>query len=164
MKYFLAIICLGLLLGCTRPPAFQQPVKADTPLSFTMWRSDLGDALTPQEWAWFDLAIQEFKFQIMKAGQVTGSEAIDEAMREKIDGRKLVEVMQQGLGLRVQRIQSDKTELEYAMQINARSRIKPSEARELAEFQKNLEKKLAKMNEEIAGAEAELKELELKAE
>lgn len=163
MKILPAIICLGLLLGCARPPAFQQPVKADSPLSFTTWRSELSDALTPQEWAWFDLAIQEFKFQIMKAGQVTGSEAIDETMREKIDGRKLVEVMQQGLGLRVQRLQADKTELEYAMQTNARSRIKPSEARELAEFQKNLEKKLARMTEEITEAETELKELGLKA-
>ena len=131
-----------------------------------MWHSDMSESLTPQEWAWFDLAIQEFKFQIMRGGQATGSEAIDAALREKIDGRKLVEVMQLGLDLRLKRIKAAKTELEQSILINSRTRIKPGDderAHALAEFQENLGKKLAKMTEEITAAEAEIKALELKA-
>ena len=131
-----------------------------------MWRSDLSNSLTPQEWASFDLALQEFKLQIMMSGQATGGEAINAAVREKIDGRKLLEVMQEGIQIRLKRIKADKAELEQAIQTNSRMRIKPGDdekAKELADFQQSLAKKLAKMTEDVAATETVLKELETKS-
>jgi len=159
----LVVIGLGLLAACARTSVYQQPVKAGSPISFTLWRADADDVLTPQERAWLDLALQEFKFQIMQAGRVTGSEAIDAALREKIDGIKLIEVMRDGLQLRLKRYTSDKADLERSIQINSQTRISPDEKDALDKFQRNLTARLANMNEEITSLDAALKQLEAKA-
>ncbi len=116
--------------------------------------------------AWFDVAIQEFKFQIMLSKQATGSEAIDAALREKINGRKLGDVMRDGLQAYLKRKTSDKDDLEQAILANSKLHIRPGDedkAKELAEFQENLHNRLTRLQEEVAAAETAIARLETKA-
>jgi len=154
---------LALLLGCAKIPPGQQRVEADTPINFAMWRSRNGDVLTPQEWASFDLALDEFKLKIMMDGQASGSEAVDLALRTKIDGMKLGEVMQSGLQMRRDRILAAQAVLEESLLINSRLKLKPGydeKAQMLAEKLQEQTDRLAKMKE--TAAEADLRQIELK--
>ncbi len=88
-----ALLCLVLLAGCARTPPLQQPVDAETPMALNLWRAKMSRDLTTEDWRWFDVVIQEHKFQIMLAGKITGSAAIDAAVHERIHGRPLAEVI-----------------------------------------------------------------------
>lgn len=165
MKILLAGICLALLTGCSRPSANQQTVEANTPINFALWRSKNSDLLTPKEWALFDQAMEEFKFQVMLSGQASGSEAIDNAVRAKIDGMKLTEAIQSGLQSRLKRLQADKSVLEESLAINSRVRLKPDDddkAAALAAKLKMQTERLEKMNRTVSQAESDLKEFEAK--
>jgi len=131
-----------------------------------MWRANLGQALTPEEWRWFDLTVQEFKFQLMLEQKVSGSAAIEAAVRERINGRKLGEVLREGLQAHLERKTTERDELEAAIGINAKRKIRPGDddaRRDLAAHQENLRQKLAKLNEELAALSAALVQLDNKA-
>jgi len=69
---------------------------------------------TPQERQELDDMIQELKFSIMLNGTATGSEAIDEAVREEIDGTTLREVLQKGHQEKRERLLVEKARLKPA--------------------------------------------------
>jgi hexokinase len=159
-------LSLVLLVGCAPSSPYQQPIDAESPIRFATWRADTDSSLTREEWGWFDVAIQEFKFQVMLGRQTTGSEAIDAAVCEKINGRKLGDVMRDGLQAYLKRKTTDKDQLEQAIRTNSKLRIPPGDeakARELADFQENLQQRLAKLKEEVAAAETATAKLEMKA-
>jgi hypothetical protein len=89
-----------------------------------MWRVDVSDRLSKEQWTLFDRAVQELKFKIMSEGEVQGSAAIDQTFRERIDGENLYAVIQQGLQLRLNRLLSEKAELEKYAIMNARLRTR----------------------------------------
>lgn len=130
-----------------------------------MWRASRQGDFTAEEWRWFDVALQEFKFQLMLDGKVSGGGAIDEAVRAKISGRPFAAVMREGLQAHLRRKTAERDELEAAIAINAKRRIRPDDTalrQELAEFQEGLRKKLAALNAEVTAAAAELARLEAK--
>lgn len=154
------------LTGCAKAPPYQQAVEAESPIQFNMWRANLSGDLTPEEWQWFDVAMQEFKFQLMLDQKVSGSDAIAAAVREKINGRTLGDVLREGLQAHLKRKTAERDELEAAIGINAKRKIRQDDTdtrRDLAAHQENLRKKLAKLNDELAAANAALAQLNAKA-
>jgi predicted RNase H-like nuclease (RuvC/YqgF family) len=130
-----------------------------------MWRARLNEDLTREEWRWFEVAMQEFKFQLMLDQKVSGSAAIDTAVREKINGRSLTDVMREGLQAHLRRKTAERDELEAAIAINAKRRIRPENTtmlQELAAHQETLRRKLPALNNELAAVQAELARLETK--
>ena len=160
-----ALLGLLLLAGCARTPPLEQPVDAETPMLFNLWRAKLNDALPREDWRWFDVAMQEFKFQLMLAGKISGSAAIDAAVRERIHGRPLGEVLREGLQAHLQRKTAERDDMKTAFQRNEEKRalVKPGQdglLRDLNFHQDNLRQNLAKLEEEVAGAQAALTRFE----
>ncbi len=165
MKPLPAALCLTFLLGCSRTPPYQQQVEADTPLNFAMWRSKHSDALTSKEWSLFNQAVDELKLKILMNGQASGGEAVDEALRAKIDGVKLCDVLREGLKIRRDRLSAEKTILEESLTYNSQIKLKPGKegmAPLLAEKIADQSVRLKKLKETVAEAEADLQALELK--
>ncbi len=159
------LFCFSFLLGCSRTPPGQQRVAANTPLNFAMWRSENSDALTPKEWSLFDLALDELKLKIMLEGKATGSTAVDQAMRDMIDGMPLREVLFSGLQIRLKRISADKNILEDSLTANSGLKLRPGQeekAQALAAKIRAQSDRLDKLRATVAEAETDLRALELK--
>ncbi len=132
-------------------------------MSLLLWRSKVGDSLSAREWALFDRSIQEIKFKIMTEGKVSGSEAIERAMRESIDGKRLYDVVQDGLRYRLNRLVSEKSRLEAVITENTRLHTRPGDeksAQVLADGRRSQGTRLDKLQNEITEAEEDLRELE----
>ena len=155
------LLCLLLLAGCARPPPLEQPVDAETPMALNLWRSKMSRDLTTEDWRWFDVVIQEYKFQLMLAGKISGSAAIDAAVRERIHGRALGVVLREGLQAHLQRKTAERDDMKTAFGRNEEKRalIKPGQddlLRDLNFHQENLRQNLAKLEAELAAAQAAL--------
>lgn len=160
-----ALLCLLLLAGCARTPPLERAVDAETPMLFNLWRSKLNDALPREDWRWFDVALQEFKFQLMLAGKISGSAAIDAAVLERIHGRPLREVLREGLQAHLQRKTAERDDMKTAFGRNEEKRalIKPGQddlLRDLNFHQDNLRQNLAKLEKEVGAAQAALTRFE----
>jgi hypothetical protein len=158
---------LFLSNGCARTPAHRQAVDAASPITFTLWQAKIQKDLTPEEWRWFGVAMQEFKFQLMLDQKMTGSEAIDTAVRTRINGRPFLDVMREGLEAHLMRKTAERDELESAIAINAKRKLPPGDdamRRELDAHQENLRKKLAALNDELAAVKAALGGFEAKGQ
>lgn len=160
-----ALFCLVLLAGCTRTPPLQQPVDAATPMALNLWRTKMNDALLPEDWRWFDVVMQEYKFQIMLAGKISGSAAIDDAVRARIHGRPLAEIMREGLQAHLQRKTAERDDMKTAFARNEQKRalIKPGQDDLLRDFnfhQETLRQNLAKVEADLAAAQAALPRFE----
>lgn len=155
------VLCLLLLAGCSRTPPLEQPVDAETPMALNLWRSKMSRDLTTEDWRWFDVVMQEYKLQIMLAGKISGSAAIDAAVCERIHGRALGEVLHEGLQAHLQRKTAERDDMKTAFERNEqkRSLVKPGQddlLRDLNFHQENLRQKLAKADEEVAATQAAL--------
>lgn len=165
-RVFPVILGILFLAGCARIPPAQQPVEASSAIEFSMWRTRLNDELTREEWRWFDVAMQEFKYQLMLDQKVSGSAAIETAVREKIHGRTLADVMREGLQAHLRRKTAERDELEAAIAINAKRRIPPGDTalqQEFAAHQEKLKKKIPGLNAELATVQAELDRLQARS-
>lgn len=159
--------CLGLLVlvlvsGCTRQSPYAAPIEAATPTAYNLWRGKLAGVLTGDEWRWYDVAIQEFKYQLMLGTRTSGSEAIDEAVRTRIDGRPYADVVREGLQAYERRKAAERAELTATIAINAKLKIKPDDTDMLRDFkahQERLQGNLAKVEEDLAAVRAELARL-----
>jgi hypothetical protein len=170
MKSRLTLLAAPLLLGgllflpagCARTPPHLEPVEAESPIAFNLWQAKAQGDLPPEEWRWFGVAMQEFKFQLMLEQKVSGSEAIDTAVRSRINGRPFVDVMREGLQGHLKRKTAERDELEAAIAINAKRKLPPGDdaiRRELEAHQENLRKKLAALNDELTAIRAALVQL-----
>ena len=121
-----ALIALSLA-GCGPRDPLESKVDASTYTSFALWRSRLGERLSPGQVRDVDLAIQEIRFRIMAEGKASGSEAIDQAMMEAIHESTVRRVLQMGLGWGLKRSQEERATLETAMNQNALMRTRPGD-------------------------------------
>jgi hypothetical protein len=174
MKSRLPLLAAPLLLGgvlflsagCARTPPHQQPVEAESPIAFNLWQAKMQGDLTAEEWRWFNVVLQEFKFQLMLDQKVSGSEAIDTAMRARINGRPFIDVVREGLQAHLKRKTAERDELESAIAINAKRKLPPGDdtiRREFAAHQENLRKKQAALNDELAAIKAAIVQFGAKA-
>ena len=95
-----------------------------------------------------------------------GSEAIDEAVRERVDGRLLREVVQLGFELRVQRLKAELAALEDSVDKNAQLLTKPGDTesrRHLDELRGRQLGRIEKYREDLAAGQHELAPLMAKA-
>lgn len=162
------LVVLATAGGCSRPSPYLAPIEARTPLGFTLWRTQAGDALTTEEWRWFDRVVQEHRYVLMQQGLASGSDAVDAALRKSLDGRPLSEVMREGLQMLLRRKTAELDELSTALKANEsrRHRIRPHETQKLHDFelhQEELRGRIARQEEEIAQIRATFTACEAKA-
>lgn len=165
--FILAASLLLVLAGCARTPPLQRPIDAETPMALTLWRAGMVHELTPEEWRWFDVVVQEYKLEFMRAGQATGAAALDDAVRRALHGRPLADVMREGLQRWLQRKTAERDEMTTAFERNEQKRplIAPTQTgllRDLDFHQQELRRKIERCTDEIAAGSTALQAFEAK--
>lgn len=164
---------LTLLLAssaCQRGDPLDRKVSVPTPSAFAAWRWEIAsDGAAPLR-RQVTAALLEIRFhnegnraldRIMAgpdASPPIGAD-VDEAIRQRIDGRSLREVLQLGAELRVRRLKSELAGLEYAVEQNAKLVTKPGDLESKHHLEGLRERQLArvaKYKEDLAEAEREL--------
>lgn len=153
---------LALLAGCAPTDPIEERVRAKSPLAFNTWQSRFASRLDAGERARFEAALQEIRLKIMADREATGSDPISEALRAKIDGRPVREVLQLGLELRLARLLQEHAALNTVMRQNAmlqtRDGDKASEEY-LVNFHQKQAARLEKLEAEIEATQREVEPL-----
>jgi len=121
-----ALACLALA-GCGPSDPLDGRVDAADGLAFSMWRSNVERDLTPQQVVDLDRSVQEIKFHVMAAGAASGSDAVEAAMRQMINGLTVRQLLQRGLGWELDRAEAERSALETGMMQNALMTTRPGD-------------------------------------
>lgn len=108
-------------------------VRADTPVNLAMWRGAQGRDMP---WKDFEVALQELRLNLMISGDASGAEAIDERVRQAIDGRTVRWVLREGWQKRIVRLRDEHDHLEAFITLNKTLRPAPG-SREADEYLEN---------------------------
>ncbi len=157
MRRTLPVLLVLLLVSCTRTAPLDEKISATTPMALTMWRSSLGTGLTQAQWKAFDLALQEIKNDVMFKNEATGSEAIAEAMRARIEGRPVREILTLGFTLKCARLEYEQAEYEKMISYNSNFRTRAGDteaALSLAALIKRQHERLKQIKAELAQTRA----------
>ena len=167
MKTLLRLGSVSLLLvalmgsaSCQKSDPLQIKVSAATVDAFRGWRIRVGSDLSPADWLAFDDAMQEIKLQVMAAREASGGAAVDEAARNKIQGRTVRDVLQAGWEGKLRRLGAERSELLVAIEQNSRLTIKPGDtesANYLARARQRQAEHLQRLVDDIAATEQKLK-------
>ena len=146
------LLALALVLaagGCAPADPLETRIPADSAISYAMWESDTLGRLTPEQMEDYRDALQEIRFRAMGLHGASGHEAVEASLRRTIDGMTLRQVILQGLGWKVARLDAQRAELAKSIALNARIRTHPEDTASqnyLEEFHDRLVKQ---MNETI---------------
>jgi hypothetical protein len=110
--------------GCSKGDPLDSPVKAPDETTFNMWRADENGALPPEQLGDIDKAVQEIRFQVIAEGKASGSEAVEAATLQEIDGMTVRKVLQRGLGLELTRAEAERSMLEESLKVNEQIRTR----------------------------------------
>lgn len=160
-----ALGCIGLLAlitGCAPTEPMEQTVSAKSPLAFSSWQTRFTSRLDSAERARFEAALQEIRLKIMADREATGSDPISDALRAKIDGRPVREVLQLGLELRLGRILQEHAALDTVMRQNAMLQTREGDKRSedyLGNFHQKQAARLEKLEAEIEATQREVEPL-----
>lgn len=163
---WLPVLLMLVAAGCSRSGPLESKVTASSPISFAMWRNELGTDLSSEQWQEFDQAIQEIKFQVAAEFAATGTEAVDQAMRERVNGLTVREVFEQGARARLARLKGDREQLAHFLEVNATMRTRPDDEASIAYLQQLHERQVARLaavDGEIAQQTTRLRQLEAAA-
>jgi hypothetical protein len=155
-RLFLGAILAGLLVtagACSRDTGKEPTVRAETVHDFTMWRTRLGDKLTPEQWREFDAAVQEIRLEAARTGEATGSGPVDAAMRAKIHGHTVREVIALGYDAQLRRLGVDREVLVSLMDRNATLQVRPGDTASADYLKRKRDDQLAelkKIDDQIA--------------
>jgi hypothetical protein len=164
------IVPLGIL-GCQRGDSLDRKVSAGTASAFSAWRAHVASDSSRENRRRVDEALQEIRVKfagerelkrVMGEPVVPGTESVDDAVRERVDGRPLREVLQLGCELRVRRLKEELAGLEDAMGKNAQLVTRPGDLESKHHLETLRERQLVrveKYREDIAKAERELEPL-----
>ena len=158
----LAFVLAALSASCQRGDPAQHPVTAATVTEFTRWRTGLSDKLSAEQWREFDLVVQEIKLRVMADKEATGSEAVDAAMRKRIHGKTLSQVLALGTDYKIQRLTADRAELARTLEQNTSMRGKAGDTaagKHLDSLRERQQARLERLDAEIAGLQQRLKGL-----
>ena len=100
---------------------------ASTPIDFVWWRGDASKSLDREQWREFDEAIQEIKFRMTIDHIASGRDAVDQAMRERINGRTVREVLTMGYRSMLDRLDTERAESIKVITTNARLVTRPGD-------------------------------------
>jgi hypothetical protein len=135
-------LCLGglwlvfCLAGCGPRDPLERVINVPTVNRLATWRSHAASDYHVETVRRIEEALQEIRLAItgeqelkrQMGERVTGGvEAIDDAVRQRVDGRTLREVLQLGYELRVRRLNEELTGLEDAMSKNAQLVTRPGD-------------------------------------
>lgn len=146
-----ALLCAAMA-GCGPSDPLEKKVNSADNVSFAMWESKVEGDLTPDQAADLKQALQEGRFHIMAEGSVHGSDAIEEALMQAIDGKTLREVILQGLGWGLERSEAERARLEDSLKKNAQMTTRPGDtdsANYLADLHERQVARLEAATEEV---------------
>lgn len=163
----LMVAVWAAIAGCARDP-LDRVVSVPTQSRFVSWRAgiatDSGAALRTQ----VEEALQEIRFSIAGArearrlleGPVEGGVAeIDEAVRQRVDGKPLREVLRIGYEMRVSRLRAELAGLEDAINKNSQLVTRPGDVESKHHLEGLRARQLGrveKYREDLAAAERQL--------
>lgn len=162
-------------IGCGPRDPLERSVSVPTPNRFAAWRSHLASDSNPDTVRRVEQALQEIRLNIAGERELKrqledtaagGKEAIDEAVRQRVHGLRLREVLQLGGELRVRRLQEELAGLEAAMDQNARLVTRPGDLESrhhLEALQERQQVRVEKYREDLAATKRELAPLLAKA-
>jgi hypothetical protein len=148
--------------GCQRTPRYEQKVAAETTSDFGRWQRDVQGSFKPAEWAEFESALQDIKVRIIAHKEATGADGVNDALRPKIHGRTVREVLRQGYEAKLWRLNVELTELEKMIKANATLQTNPGDSASgdyLARKLRDQSERFRKVEEEIRAAEETVKGL-----
>lgn len=159
LRAFLALALAGLM-ACQPSDPMAEPVASKTVGEFGRWRARMSDRITADQWREFDLMVQEIKLRVTADKEATGSEAVEAAMRARIDGRTFPEVLAMGYEFKLGRLKADRAELAKALEANAQiTSARGETASQLETLKQRQQARLDRLDAEIAGLEQRLREL-----
>jgi hypothetical protein len=166
-----ALLALALLVGatgCAPADPLERIVAARTPDRFATWRAHITSDSSRETRRSVEEALQEIRLSIagerelkraMGEPVVGGSEKVDEAVRQRVDGRPLREVLQLGYELRARRLKEELAGLEDALSKNAKLVTRPGDLDSRHHLEGLRERQLVRVEKyraDIAAAEREL--------
>ena len=113
--------------GCAKKPRLERVVAAETARDFAAWQRDNRDAFTAEEWTEFEAVLQDLKVRIIALQEATGSDAVNDALRPKLHGRTVRDVLKQGYEARLWRLNVERTEFEKMIAGNATLQTRPGD-------------------------------------
>ena len=150
--------CLLLgLAGCARTNPMEDVIVATSDFNMSVWKSDVAGDFTIPEWHEFDDAVQEIKFNIMASGEASGSERIQNAAFDKINGKTVREVLKTGFDLKLKRLAGEREKIAAYFAINKKFRTKEGDeesARQLRNIREEQEHRLETLERQIEEARA----------
>lgn len=132
---FLAILFLFFAMGCARDP-MEHVVSAPSTSRLAAWRAHVASDFNVETMRRVELALQEIRLNVTGERELkrqlgesitSGTDVIDEAIRVRVHGRRLREVLQLGYELRVRRLTEELAGLEDAMRKNAQLTTRPGD-------------------------------------
>lgn len=154
--------------GCGSRDPLEQVISAPTMGRFAAWRSHLASDSNRANLRRTEEALQEIRLSVAAERELKrqmgervdgGSEAIDEGVRQRVDGRRWREVLQLGYELRVRRLKQELAGLEKAMNQNAQLVTRPGDLESkhhLEGLQERQQVRVEKYRADLAAAEREL--------
>ena len=172
MRRLSALPVLAVWLGlarCAPSDPLDRVVSVPTASRFAIWRSSVASDSSAATRQQVEAALQEIRIDaaadrqrrriLGEPVQASGTEEVDEAVRSRVDGRPLREVVQLGCELRLRRLTNELKALEEAVDQNAQLVTRPGDGesrRHLEELRGRQLARVEKYREEIAAAEREL--------
>jgi hypothetical protein len=132
-------VAIALVLGvaaCQRGDPLDGTVRAPTPRALTAWRAQVTTDTSVETRRRVEEAFQEIRLRVSGNREIkrhmgepvaVGPDVIDEGVCQKVDGKRLREVVQLGYEFRVERLKMELAALEDAMKQNAQLVTKPGD-------------------------------------
>ena len=169
IRWLAGVFALLALGACQRDP-LDRKVSAATPTAFSVWRSSVDRDSGVELRRRVADALLEIRLKIAsdrELRRMTDAEArvatsIDDAVRAKVDGRLLRDVVQLGYELRVARLTSELAGLEESMRKNANLITRPDDVESRRHLDGLRDRQAARVDQyrsDLAAAERELASL-----
>ena len=146
-------------VGCGARDLMDRTVTAKSPVAFNTFQSRFASRASPEERRQFEAALQEIRYKIMADKEATGSDPISDALRTKVNGRSVREVLQLGVELRLLRLLKEHAALHTVMRQNAMLQTREGDKASedyLVQFHQKQLARLEKLEAEIEAADREL--------
>ena len=160
-----ALLIISLALGasgCGPRDPLDRVVSAESPTAFSMWRSSAAGYLNASQLQDFDEATRELKMAVMNNRETTGTAAVEEAMREKINGKTVREAMRLAYESKIKRLEVDLKGLAIATEQNSRLTTRPGDtdsSKYLAGFNERQKTRVDATERDLHAAQEKLKAL-----
>jgi hypothetical protein len=168
----LSILALVLgVVGCAPGDPLDRFVSARTSDRFATWRAHITSDSSVEIRQRVEEALQEIRLNLTGERELkrqlgepvmSGTESIDDALRQRVDGRRLREVLQLGYALRVRRLKEELAGLEDAVNKNTQLVTRPGDLDSKHHLEGLRQRQLVRVEKyraDLAAAERELASL-----